>query len=161
MLTQSPNPFSQLGAKAINTICSISTSITSGENYNFSSEDLNKHLYGRKKVKAIDIERILRKRKLLESENPSNKRSSKYCIVFNRRTNERMLLQNLTRSPPHWFTNHSTIRDCILSIVFIYSLYLQRELRSFLYDLRSTVLKFHYKRFYYIQSCDVVYATLP
>ena len=71
------------------------------------------------------------------------------------------VLQNLTRSPPHWFTNHSTIRDCILSIVFIYSLYLQRELRSFLYDLRSTVIKFHYKRFYYIQSCDVVYATLP
>jgi hypothetical protein len=70
------NPFSQLGTKAINTIRSIPTSITSGESYNFSSEELNKHLYGRKEVKAIDIERILRKRKLLDNENPSNKRSS-------------------------------------------------------------------------------------
>ena len=32
-------------------------------------------------MKAIDIERILRKRKLLDSENPSNKRSSKYNIT--------------------------------------------------------------------------------
>ena len=77
-MTQSSNLFSQLGAKALNTIRAIPTSITSTERFNFTNEDLNKYLYGRKKVKAVDIERILRKRKLLDNENPYSKRSSKH-----------------------------------------------------------------------------------
>lgn len=80
--SQSSNSISQLGAKAINTIRSIPSSITSPETYNFTREDLKNHLYGRKKVKAIDIEKILRKRKLLDSENPSNKRTSTYSFNF-------------------------------------------------------------------------------
>lgn len=100
-VTQSSNSFSQLGAKAIKSICSISTSINSCESYNFSSEDLNKYLYGQKKVKAIDIERILRKRKLLESENLSYKRSSKYNAVSNKSGHDERMWFRFVGSPIH------------------------------------------------------------
>ena len=47
------------------------------------------------------------------------------------------LLQNLTRSPPHWFTDNSTIKGLYsIDIFYCDSLYLQRELKfqCVLYD---------------------------
>lgn len=66
--------FSHLGTKAIREIREISTTTTTPEIYSFTEKDLEKHLHGKKNVKAIDIERILRKRKLLDNEDPTSKR---------------------------------------------------------------------------------------
>lgn len=49
--------------------------------FSFTDEELRKHLYGKKTVQIVDIERILRKRKLLDSETTTNKRSSKDATV--------------------------------------------------------------------------------
>ena len=59
------------------------------------------------------------------------------------------------------FNNQGTVFYKIIILFCVHCIYSVREQRSFLYDLRSTLIKFHYTRFYSIQFCDVVYNTLP
>lgn len=66
--------FDSLSEKAMHNLRAISpTSLE--DTFCFTDDELRKHLYGKKNVQMIDIERILRKRKLLDSETTTNKRS--------------------------------------------------------------------------------------
>ena len=60
------------------------------------------------------------------------------------------MLQNLTRSPPHWFTDNSTIKGLYsIDIFYCDSLYLQRELKfqCVLYDFTIPSAHISFYRF--------------
>lgn len=59
----------------MNKICSIPSSLRENT-FDFTTDDLDRQLYGRKRVKPIDVEEIARKRELLDNDHPSYKKSS-------------------------------------------------------------------------------------
>lgn len=75
--------FDSLSTNAMQEIRAIPSALVPVK-FSFTYEDLRRHLYGRKAVETIDIEKILRKRKLLDNDNERNKRSSKNISLTTR-----------------------------------------------------------------------------
>ena len=64
MMRECSKSFNDLGAKAMNEIRAIPSTIQT-EKLSVTDIELTRYLYGKKKVAKVDLEKILQKRKLL------------------------------------------------------------------------------------------------